>query len=31
MFEKKFGVKAQRYLAELRRAAMIEYKVPEDK
>jgi peptidyl-prolyl cis-trans isomerase SurA len=31
MFEKKFGAKAQRYLAELRRAAMIEYKVPEDK
>ncbi len=31
LFEKKFGAKAKRYLAELRRAAMIEYKVPEDK
>jgi peptidyl-prolyl cis-trans isomerase SurA len=26
MFEKKFGAKARRYLADLRRAAMIEYK-----
>ena len=28
MFEKKFGVKANRYLADLRRQAMIEYNVP---
>jgi peptidyl-prolyl cis-trans isomerase SurA len=26
MFEKKFGAKANRYLADLRRQAMIEYK-----
>ena len=26
MFEKKFGSKANRYLADLRRQAMIEYK-----
>ena len=26
MFEKKFGVRAKRYLADLRRSAMIEYK-----
>jgi peptidyl-prolyl cis-trans isomerase SurA len=29
LFEQKFGVKAKRYLADLRRAAMIEYKMPE--
>ena len=28
MFEKKFGTKANRYLADLRRQAMIEYKQP---
>jgi hypothetical protein len=26
MFEKKFGARAKRYLADLRRSAMIEYK-----
>jgi len=26
MFQKRFGVKAKRYLADLRRQAMIEYK-----
>jgi peptidyl-prolyl cis-trans isomerase SurA len=26
LFQQKFGVQAKRYLAELRRAAMIEYK-----
>jgi len=31
MFQQKFGAKAKRYLDELRRAAMIEYKMPEDK
>jgi peptidyl-prolyl cis-trans isomerase SurA len=30
MFQQKFGVKAKRYLDDLRRAAMIEYKLPED-
>ena len=30
MFQQKFGVKAKRYLEDLRRAAMIEYKMPED-
>jgi len=29
MFEKKFGAKAKRYLAELRRQAMIEYTTPD--
>jgi len=31
MFQQKFGAKAKRYLENLRRAAMIEYKMPEDK
>jgi peptidyl-prolyl cis-trans isomerase SurA len=31
MLQQKFGAKAKRYLENLRRAAMIEYKVPEDK
>jgi len=31
MFEKKFGAQSRRYLAQLRRQAMIEYKKPEDK
>ena len=30
MFQQKFGVKAKHYLEDLRRAAMIEYKMPED-
>ncbi len=30
LFEQKFGAKAKRYLADLRRAAMIEYKQPDD-
>jgi len=30
LFQQKFGVKAKRYLEDLRRGAMIEYKVPED-
>jgi peptidyl-prolyl cis-trans isomerase SurA len=30
MFQQKFGAKAKRYLEDLRRAAMIEYKTPED-
>jgi len=30
MFQQKFGVKAKHYLDDLRRAAMIEYKLPED-
>jgi len=30
MFQQKFGVKAKRYLDDLRRAAMIEYRLPED-
>ena len=30
LFEKKFGAQSKRYLAQLRRAAMIEYKVPLD-
>jgi peptidyl-prolyl cis-trans isomerase SurA len=30
MFQQKFGAKAKRYLEDLRRAAMIEYKMPED-
>jgi len=30
MFQQKFGAKAKRYLDDLRRAAMIEYKLPED-
>jgi len=29
LFEQKFGAKAKRYLADLRRAAMIEYKMPD--
>jgi peptidyl-prolyl cis-trans isomerase SurA len=31
MFQQKFGAKAKRYLEDLRRAAMIEYKMPEEK
>ncbi len=31
MFQQKFGEKARRYLEDLRRAAMIEYKMTEDK
>jgi peptidyl-prolyl cis-trans isomerase SurA len=31
MFQQKFGAQAKRYLDALRRQAMIEYKVPEDK
>jgi len=31
MFQQKFGAQAKRYLDSLRRQAMIEYKVPEDK
>jgi peptidyl-prolyl cis-trans isomerase SurA len=31
MFQQKFGAKAKRYLDSLRRQAMIEYKMPEDK
>jgi peptidyl-prolyl cis-trans isomerase SurA len=31
MLQQKFGAKAKRYLENLRRAAMIEYKMPEDK
>jgi peptidyl-prolyl cis-trans isomerase SurA len=31
MFQQKFGAQAKRYLENLRRAAMIEYKMPEDK
>jgi peptidyl-prolyl cis-trans isomerase SurA len=31
MLQQKFGAKAKRYLESLRRAAMIEYKTPEDK
>jgi len=31
MLQQRFGAKAKRYLDNLRRAAMIEYKVPEDK
>jgi peptidyl-prolyl cis-trans isomerase SurA len=31
MFQQKFGAQAKRYLDTLRRQAMIEYKVPEDK
>ena len=31
MLQQKFGAKAKRYLESLRRAAMIEYKMPEDK
>ena len=31
MFQEKFGAQAKRYLENLRRQAMIEYKVPEDK
>jgi peptidyl-prolyl cis-trans isomerase SurA len=31
MLQQKFGAKAKRYLDSLRRAAMIEYKMPEDK
>lgn len=31
MFQEKFGTQAKRYLDNLRRAAMIEYKTPEDK
>jgi peptidyl-prolyl cis-trans isomerase SurA len=31
MFQQKFGAKAKRYLEDLRRSAMIEYKMPEDK
>ena len=30
LFEKKFGAQSKRYLAQLRRSAMIEYKVPLD-
>jgi peptidyl-prolyl cis-trans isomerase SurA len=30
MFQQKFGVKAKHYLDDLRRAAMIEYRLPED-
>jgi peptidyl-prolyl cis-trans isomerase SurA len=30
IFQQKFGAKAKRYLDDLRRAAMIEYKMPED-
>lgn len=30
MFQQKFGVKAKHYLEDLRRQAMIEYKMPED-
>jgi len=30
LFEKKFGAQSKRYLAQLRRAAMIEYKIPLD-
>ncbi len=30
MFQQKFGAKAKHYLDDLRRAAMIEYKLPED-
>jgi peptidyl-prolyl cis-trans isomerase SurA len=31
MLQQKFGAKAKRYLEDLRRSAMIEYKMPEDK
>lgn len=31
MFQQRFGAKAKRYLEELRRTAMIEYRMPEDK
>ena len=31
MLQQKFGAQAKRYLESLRRAAMIEYKMPEDK
>jgi peptidyl-prolyl cis-trans isomerase SurA len=31
MFQQKFGAQAKRYLDALRRQAMIEYKVPENK
>jgi peptidyl-prolyl cis-trans isomerase SurA len=31
MFQQKFGAQAKRYLETLRRQAMIEYKMPEDK
>jgi len=31
MFQQKFGAQAKRYLETLRRQAMIEYKVPEEK
>jgi peptidyl-prolyl cis-trans isomerase SurA len=31
MFQQKFGAQAKRYLESLRRAAMIEYKTPEEK
>jgi hypothetical protein len=31
MFQQKFGAQAKRYLDTLRRQAMIEYKVPENK
>ena len=31
MFQQKFGAQAKRYLEDLRRQAMIEYKQPEDK
>ena len=31
MFQQKFGARAKRYLENLRRQAMIEYKLPEDK
>jgi peptidyl-prolyl cis-trans isomerase SurA len=31
MFQQKFGAQAKRYLDTLRRQAMIEYKMPEDK
>jgi peptidyl-prolyl cis-trans isomerase SurA len=30
IFQQKFGAKAKRYLDDLRHAAMIEYKMPED-
>jgi hypothetical protein len=31
MLQQKFGAQAKRYLDNLRRQAMIEYKLPEDK
>ena len=31
MFQQKFGAQAKRYLENLRRQAMIEYKLPENK